>query len=170
MPDSIPAEVDPELTKRLGEIVICWAALEDWLSHLLTTLLGADFGAMAVVTVNVSSSSQIQWILTLLSIHVHKQPELQETIDLVKRADGLRGDRNALVHGLWSPLGCEPGTCLVNTVRWERSEVIREWMVTIADLDQLRDDIDQCVVDFMEIGRKFGFPRRRGETKSIFAD
>jgi hypothetical protein len=43
-------------------------------------------------------------------------------------------------------------------------------MVTVADLDHLRSDIDQWVNDYIETGKRFGFPRRRGETKSIFDD
>jgi hypothetical protein len=170
MPDLSPTEIDSELTARLGQIVIRWAVLEDWLSHLLANLVHADPGGLAVVTTNVASSTQIQWILTLLSVHVHKQPELQEIIDLVKRADELRGDRNALVHGIWDPTGCELQTCLVNTVKWERTEVIRQWMVTVTDLDQLVSDINEWIADFIELGKRFGFPRRRGDTKSIFLD
>jgi hypothetical protein len=103
-------------------------------------------------------------------VHVHKQPDLQEVIDLVKRTEELRGDRNALVHGLWNPEGCEPGSCLVNTARWERNEVIREWLVTTAELDGLLGDIQEWIADYITLGRKFGFPRKRGDTKSIFAD
>ncbi len=170
MSDLSPTVIDSELTERLGQIVIRWSGLEAWLSHLLAHLVNADQGGMAVVTTNVASSTQMQWILTLLSIHAPKQPELQEVIDLVKRADELRGDRNALVHGIWDATGCEPKTCLVHTVKWERNEVIREWMVTPADLDELVSEINEWIADFMEVGKKFGFPRRRGGTKSIFAE
>jgi len=170
VPDMSPAEIDPELTQLLGQIVIRFASVEDWLALLLATLVGADPAPMAVVTTNTANSSHIQWILTLLSIHIHKQPELQEVVDLVKRADELRGERNPLVHGIWDPTNCEPGTCLVNTARWERTEVIRNRVVTVADLTELVSDIDEWIADFVAIGKKFAFPRRRGGTKSIFDD
>jgi hypothetical protein len=170
MPDLTPTTIDSELTARLGQIVIRWAVAEDWLSHLLAALVDADPGGLAIVTTNVASSTVANWILTLLDVHVHKQPELQEVIDLVTRTQDLRAERNALVHGLWSPEKCEPGTCLVNTAKWDRSEIIREWLVTTAELDGLLSEINEWISDYAAVGRKFGFPRRRGETKSIFVE
>ena len=32
------AKIDPELTKRLGQIVINWAVIEEWLGHMLGTI------------------------------------------------------------------------------------------------------------------------------------
>jgi hypothetical protein len=170
MPELEPAQMDPDLMVRLGNIVVRWSLVEEWLSHLLTGLVDADPGGMQIVTTNVANSTQIQWILTLLSVHIHKQPELQEIIDLVKRADEMRGERNAFMHGLWNPVGCEPGTCLVSTAKWERAEIVRNWLVTTTDLDEFHNLIDEWLVEFQDVGRQFGFPRRRGETKSIFAD
>lgn len=162
--------IDSELTSRLGQIVTRWSVLENWLSHMLASVVGAEAAPMSIITANVSTNTIIQWMRTTLNVHVHKQPELQEVLDLLTRADELRGDRNALVHGVWTDDGCEPGTCLVNTVRWDRNEIIRDWLVTTADLDELLGHIDDWIADFMTTGLKFGFPRRKGETKSIFAD
>jgi hypothetical protein len=168
--DLSPADIDPELTKRLGQIVIRWSTVEAWIASILANATNADPGAMQVVTANVSTSTQIQWIKTLLSVHEHKDPELSEVTALLNRADEIRADRNALVHGIWNPAGCEPGTCLINTARLERSEIIRNSLVTIADLDELRDRIDEWIAEFIELGKRIGFPRKYGETKSIFAD
>ncbi len=170
MPDLTPTVIDPALSERLGQIVIRWSVVEDWLSLLLSALVNADPGGMAVVTTNVANSTVARWILTLLDVQVRKQPELQEIIDLVNRTHVLRSERNALMHGLWNPERCDLGTCLVNTAKWERSEVIREWLVTTTELDSLVDEINEWISDYAKVGRKFGFPRRRGETKSIFDD
>jgi hypothetical protein len=51
MPVSVAfPEIDPELIKRLGQIVINWAVIEEWLGHLLGTLIDADLGGSSVLT------------------------------------------------------------------------------------------------------------------------
>jgi hypothetical protein len=170
MPTLQPTFVEPDLTTRLGLIVIRWSEIEEWLSHLLATLMNADLGGMTIITSTAGAATQIQWILTVLSVFEHKDPTLAEVVDLVKRADELRIDRNALAHGTWNPAGCEKGTCLVNTYNWKHSEIMKEWLITTSDLDELLSDIDHWLADYVTLGRKFGFPRKQGEIKSIFSD
>jgi hypothetical protein len=168
MPDLSPAVVDSELTQRLGQIVIRWATLENMMSLLIATLVAGDPGGVAVMTDGAGASTQIQWINTLLSILEPKNPELGEISALIKRAEEMRTDRNALIHGLWNPDGCEGGTCLVATFNWKHSEVVREWLITTADLQELVDGINEWIADYIALGKKLGFPRKRGDTKSIF--
>lgn len=162
--------IDPALTSRLGQIVIRWTILENWISLTLATAINADLGGTSIITANAGVSTTIQWIRTILKIHVGQQPELQELIDLLERADDLRLERNALVHGAWDDTGCDPGTCMINTVGWNRSEIIRDCLITTTDLDDFLSHIDDWIADYAALGCKLGFPRRRGETKSIFAD
>lgn len=170
MPDLSPVVIEPDLSARLGLIVIRWSGIEGWLAHLLAALVGADPGALSAVTNTAGSASLIQWCLTLITVHEHKQTELTELAALLRRANDLRMDRNALVHGLWDPDGCEAGTCVVNTYNWKRSEIIRGELVTAAELDDLLDDLNEWVSDYIRLGKQLGFPRKRGESKSIFLD
>ena len=170
MPKLAPVVVDGDLLSRLGEIVVKWSGLEQWLSHLLATMVDADPGGMTVITNTAGAATQIQWLLTIISVFEHKQPDLQEVVDLVNRADDMRTDRNALSHGLWDQTGCESGTCFVETYNWRHTEITKKWLITKQDLDDMIASIDEWIDDYQELGLRFNFPRRRGETKSIFAD
>lgn len=170
MPDLTPAKVDTELTSRLGTIVMKWASAESWLSYLLATMVEANPGAMSVVTNEMSASLTIQIIKTLISVHEHKQPELSAVRELIEDADELRQQRNEYAHGVWNPEGCEPKTCLVNIVNWKRKEISRSVLVTVSDLDQLAIELDEWIAAYIDLGKRFGFPRRAGETQSIFFD
>jgi hypothetical protein len=163
-------DIDPELTRRLGQIVIRWSALEAWISALVAATVGADPGPMQTITGTSGIKTQMDWIRNIISVHIDKEPELQEIVDLLARADELRADRNAIVHGIWDSTGCELGTAQVQTVRIERREIIRSELVTISDLDQLLIEINEWIAGYTELGRKFGFPRLSGSSKSIFTD
>lgn len=170
MLDPTPTIVDPELTSRLGQIVIRWASLEGWISMMLATFVKADLGGMMVVTVNTSVSTQTNWIRALLSLHIHKQPDLARVCALLNRADDLRIERNELVHGLWEITNCEAGTALVHTVSLTRQEVVKVRLVTRTDLDELLVETNDWIADYVELGKALGFPKRQGGTKSIFLE
>jgi hypothetical protein len=170
MPETGPPVIESDFTSRLGETVIRWSVLEEWLSHLLATSIDADLGGMSVITSSAGAATQIKWIETIIAVYEHKDSRLKEITELVKRADELRTDRNAHVHGVWDQTNCEKGTCSVQTYNWKRSEIIKEWLITPADLDELISGIDEWLADFVRLGRKLNFPRRRGETESIFLD
>lgn len=170
MSTTIAPTIEPALTSRLGQLAVSWAVIEAWLSHLLATLVNADLGAMSVITNDLSGGMIIEHIKTILSVHEPKDSSLAVIRELVEAANDIRGERNLLIHGLWDPTHCEPGTCLVQNSGWKRVEITREWLVTTADLDQLISDCDSWIMDFVKLGIQFNFPRKRGETKSIFLD
>jgi hypothetical protein len=167
MPDLKPTIVDPALTERLGQIVIRFSSLEYWITLLLATFLQADHGGMMLVTTNVAVSQQTKWIRGILTLHHREAEQSKEVIALLDRADEIRGERNELAHGVWED-GPEPRTALVQTVGLDRPEIIRTRLVTFDDLNQLTIEIDHWIEDYVALGRKLGFPRRRGETRSIF--
>lgn len=169
MPDLAPTVIDTELTERLGQIVVRWSSLEYWISLLLATMLKADHGGMMVVTNNVAISVQTKWIRTLMSGHAHEAQHSQRVSRLLDRADELRSERNEFVHGIWQS-GPEPRTALVETVNLERAEIIRSRLVTVQDLNELVVEIDHWIEDYVTLGRELGFPRRPGQTRSIFLD
>ncbi len=170
MPDFVRLPVDPELCVRIGQIVTKWTDVETLISWAVGTFMLADLAAMSVVSNSVSVSSQMKWIRALLSPHEHERDENERVYDLLTRAEELRQERNELVHGTWNSERCDPGTCLVMTTNLDRSEMIRERLVTTHDLDDLCSEIDRWIDDYVILGRELGFPRNRGSGKSIFAD
>lgn len=163
----LDSSIGCELASRLGQVVMRWSAVEGCLSHLLATLVNADPVAMSVITENVTNSIQAQSIRTLLYVQLHKEVGIGEVLDHLTKADDLRADRNALVHGLWDTTSCEKGTCQVHSFKCGR---FTSWLVTTAELDELISHINKWIAEFIALGQKFGFPRAQGETKSIFND
>jgi hypothetical protein len=170
MPNLGLADVDPELSLPLGQIIIRWSALEYFISMLLATFLNADQGGMMVITNNVAVSVQSKWIRALMASHDHEAHHSRKVVALLERADDLRSERNEFVHGIWDTTGCQPKTALVETVNLDRAELIRSRLVTPKDLNDFLADIESWIADYVALGRELGFPRHRGETKSIFSD
>jgi hypothetical protein len=170
VPDFGIPDIDPELAEPLGQIVIHWATVEYLVSMLLGTFLNADQGGMMVITNNIAVSTQSKWIRSLMASHDQEAHLNERVIALLNRTDELRTERNEFVHGNWDSTGCEPKTALIQTVNLYRTEVIKERLVTKQDLSDLVADIDEWIRDYVTLGRELGFPRHRGDTKSIFAD
>jgi hypothetical protein len=170
VPDLKLPDVDPELCSCLGQIIIAWSTVEYLVSILLGTFLSADLGGMMVITNNIAVSTQSKWLRALMATHEHEAEHNTRVINLLNRADDLRSERNEFVHGTWSTIGCEPKTALVETVNLERAEIIKSRLVTLSDLKELRAEIETWINDYVALGRELGFPRHKGQTKSIFAD
>lgn len=170
MPNLGLAEVDPELSSQLGQIIIRWSALEYFISMLLATFLNADQGGMMVITNSVPVSVQSKWLRALMASHEHEADQNRRVTELLSRADELRAERNEIVHGIWDTTNCQPKTALVETVNLDRAEIIKSRLVTLQDLNELLADISRWIDDYVTLGRELGFPRHRGGTTSIFAD
>jgi hypothetical protein len=126
------------------------------MGEFLSFLVKGNPALMYVITNNVSGSTIANWIRTLLVV-LHGDEELPKDItDLIATIDELRHERNALVHGLWSPHA--PAVAEVQTIRWERREVIKIELVTKADLEHLAHDIDDAIGALAALGRRYGFP------------
>jgi hypothetical protein len=65
-------------------------------------------------------------------------------------------DRNAYVHGVWQN-GPEPKTATVQTVRLNRAEIVRDELVTCADLTDLAAEIEDITQELRELARRLGF-------------
>ncbi len=131
-------EIEPEFHERLGRIITNWAVIDSLQTEFLAHLLQADPGSMYIMTQNVSAKTVTGWIRTMTPIHLSDQESQQRIADLLNKIDEMRADRNALVHGLWSTESTA-GTVLVQTVRWERAEIVKGEIWTLADLDELVD-------------------------------
>jgi hypothetical protein len=144
------------LMERLGSIVILWTYVEQWLNELLTYLLEANPALMHTITVNVSSSTIADWVRTLLRAHSYPAQPEAEIMELLRSIDELRGERNALIHGAWT--FDEPGTAVVQTIKLDRSPVVNELVVTLADLHELAIEIGEAKNALAALGQRFGFP------------
>lgn len=145
MADEKTREVDPEFLQLLGLIVIRWSLVENWVNDLFVSMTEGEPGYMYVVTANVSQNSIIGWIRTLIDI---KRPPLDlvtEMQEVLTEIDEIRAERNALIHGLWGTEGA-PGSVRVQTVRLERTAIVKDEVVTAADLHDLIDRILEVAV------------------------
>ena len=131
-------EIAPEFHERLGRIITNWAVIEALQAEFLAHLLQADPGSMYIMTQNVSAKTVTSWIRTMTPIQLSDQESQQRIADLLTEIDEVRADRNALVHGVWSTESVT-GTVLVQTVRWERADIVKDEIWTLADLDELID-------------------------------
>jgi hypothetical protein len=170
VPDFSHPPIDSELCLRIGQIVTRWSAVEYLIALLLGTFLNADQGGMTIITNNVAAALQTKWLRALMASHDHEAHHNERVNELLIRADELRGERNEFVHGIWSQTGCEPHTALVETVNLDRSEIIKSRLVTLHDLDEHISEIDRWIADYVALGRELGFPRQRGQDRSMFAD
>jgi hypothetical protein len=102
MPNIKTVIVESALTSRLGQIIIRWSEIEEWLSKLLGTMAEADLGAMSVITSTAGAASEIQWIKTIIDVFEYKDPRLNEIRELVNRVDELRidGMHSLTAHGI----------------------------------------------------------------------
>ncbi|MEX1083778.1 MAG: hypothetical protein WEC82_05615, partial [Xanthobacteraceae bacterium] len=141
--------------EQLGRAAVFWSAVESLLAEFLSYLLKADPGSMYVLNQTVSTEQLLKWIGTLVEIQLSNRPDIAE---LLERIEDSRQDRNAYIHGVWgtdSPLG----TVLIQTVRLNRSTVTRSEIVTLADLNDLVERIEDLVADLSALGKNLGFFR-----------
>lgn len=138
--ENIKFEFPAEIRQTLGDIVIAWSRIEGLIAELLTFLLKADTASMYVLNQDIASGTQIKWIRVLAEKNFHDEG-LTQLNDLLGRIDGARSERNAYVHGLWAP-GPTEGTACIQTVKLDRTEIIKTELVTVSDLNELFRDIE----------------------------
>jgi hypothetical protein len=90
-------------------------------------------------------------------VHHHPDAAPADIMELLATIDGLRGERNVLIHGLWK--FDQPGAAIVQTIKLDRSPVVNRLVVTIADLEELSVAIDEADDALSELGRRLGFPK-----------
>ena len=151
-----PTNIDESLRLRLGTLIIEWSFVDAICGEFLAYMLKADPGAVYVVTQNVSSGTIGAWLRTLAPVRFLNENTRERLADLFGRIDDIRSDRNALVHGIWKA-GDETGTAIVQTIGWHRSSVVKEELVTIADLNDLIDGVRNVVEELEILAKKLGF-------------
>ncbi len=152
-----PTHIEADLMAGLGTVVSQWAYIDYLMGEFVAFLVEGNPASMYVITNNVSASTISDWCRTLLPVRYEDDESLDEIRSLLSDIDRLRAERNALAHGLWSPH--VPGAAKVQTVRWDRSEVIKVDLVTASDLKELAHDIDEAGNALAALGRHLGFPK-----------
>jgi hypothetical protein len=153
---SVSFSLPPTIRQSLGDVAIASARIDALLAEFLSYLLQADPGSMYVLNQDIASGTQLKWIRTLASGRFTNENTLTNLAVLFDRIATTKAERNALVHGVWSP-GPEPGTAIVQTVKMDRAEWIREELVTSADLDDLFRDLESIGDELHAIGVRLGF-------------
>lgn len=158
MPDPILGVIppDPTIYAKIGEVASEWTFIETILSEFLSHMCHADPGAMYVITQTVASASVVTWCRRLVEIQV-KDPQSRDVIlNLLKEIDAARAERNTIVHGNWEA-GDAPGFARVKTFRWDRQEVARDELRSIADFDGFLADLLLLQLQLANLGIKMGF-------------
>jgi hypothetical protein len=151
-----PDPIYSDLLTGLGRVVVAWAYVESLEGLLLSYLLQGEPARMFVVTQNVSGSTVTGWIRTLLTIPLVQKSGIGDLADMLQEIDDVRGERNRLVHGLWSP-GGEPMAAAIQTIRWDRAAVVKTELVTVADLNDLLHRAESLIGEIRTPGNRFGF-------------
>jgi hypothetical protein len=133
-------QISPVILQALGGAIVSYARVEALLAEFLSHLLDANKGAMYVLNQDVASATQLKWIRALVNDKYHREDVRAALSDLFARIDNARIERNSLVHGVWTP-GAEPATALVQTVKLDRPEMIRNELITVPDIDDLFGDL-----------------------------
>jgi hypothetical protein len=102
----------------------------------------------------------------LCDIKLTHEESRKKVADLFTRIDETRAERNAVVHGLWSP-GSEPMTGQVQTVNVARKEMIITLLMTCADLQDLAERIGEIMSELILIGTNLGWHKPVGKTRLV---
>lgn len=131
--------IDPEILQQLGQFVVFWGLLESIIADLFVATVSADIGNLLVVTKSVSASTISGWIRTTIEFRHTPIEERAELTEMLNEYDLLRGERNALIHGLWGTDKSGPGTVMVQTTRLDRAIPVVDTLITARDLSDLVD-------------------------------
>lgn len=151
-----PLGIAPRLYTLLGQAVTRWSYVEAEMNNLLAYLLHADAGSMYVVTQSVAAATVSNWTRVMSEVHFRNHPYIVEDLHkLLAEIDEIRAERNTYVHGIWSAESED--AALVMTMRWERSEVSKDELVTEADLTSLLERTTEVYEALVRFGVQIGY-------------
>jgi len=108
---------------------------------------------MFIITQNVSASTVSDWIRILTPLHVSDPNTQASLLTLLATVNEIRAERNALVHGLWRE-GPEPNTAIIQTIRLDRAEIIKDEFATAADLNDLIQRSTEALIEALALRDK----------------
>jgi hypothetical protein len=149
-------QLTDEFRILLGSIVESWAYVDAIVNEMLSFMCRADPGSMYAITQTVAASSVSSWVRTLVEVKFTDDSNRQTILDLLTEIDGLRAERNIVVHGLWN-MDATDDAAIVQTMRWDRREVTRFELMTRSDMEDLRSRIDDARLRIGRLGLFMGF-------------
>ncbi len=135
------SDLDPEMLRLIGAIVVKWSYVELFVSDLFVSLTNGIPFAMHVVTSNTSQSTLSSWIRTLLDHSEGDHEWINNVLETLTEIDDIRQERNSIVHGHWMA-GDLPDCAISTTTSLKRNELIKDALITTADLKALLDSIN----------------------------
>jgi hypothetical protein len=137
-----------------------WAWIELLLGEMLAYFCRADPGSMYVITQHTSASTVIGWLQTLIGLNVQDAQTAKVIQTLLQEVDAARAERNAVVHGVWRAAE-EPSLAYQDTFDWNRQEVARHTLWSLADIEALVDDLTDIQLKLANLGIRLGFLKLR---------
>jgi hypothetical protein len=133
------------LMASLGHISIQWALLEAILAHAIWALLILDYETGAIVTGGTDMLPRVNMAI-LLARHKKAPQSAIRKLESVRSAlqNDLLDRRNQAIHGIHADAADADKVKLV-MLRWKHPK--REQERSIADLDQISQDIRACQKD-----------------------
>lgn len=156
MNNDVLPDLSPRIYEQIGRVMARWAEIDMLLGQFFAWVLHADSGMALIVTQGVSSGTITDWLRTLIPLRFTHDETRNRILALLNRIDDLRADRNAYAHGVWRH-GPEEDTAILDTVRWERSEIIRGELVTVQDATELVGHIFDTRQELLFLGDQLGF-------------
>lgn len=154
-PHPLDFSMSGPLMETFGRFVTQWSILDRLIGYAFVSVAKADSVYSLVFTQSIMASTIQGWLRTTANLHYAQHPDLAAFNEVLVEIDELRADRNALVHGLWKR-GVEPNTAIVQTIRLERSEIVKSELLTVADVEQLVSDTINLIARFNDLARRMG--------------
>ncbi len=154
--DGPTRQIEPIFYELFGRFVSHWALVEHALADLLTFYLKSDPSMTNLLAQTVSASMVTDWVRKISSFKAGPEDDLQELDDILAEIDHIRGERNALVHGLWTTHSSDAGTIVLLNFRLHATAPAKQRLITLDDLSSL---IEETLTVYAELVK---FLRARG--------
>jgi hypothetical protein len=159
-----------EILAAIGFVASQWAHLEDCIGIVMAFLLKTNHHDFRAITANLTAISKIDSFAATANLYLTGK-NLASVNDFVKRAQGLSGERNRIVHGFWYPIKSKPNVAdrIAYVARdggfsqkWEEVSAAR-MLGTGRQIADVRRDVQL----FLERLEKYRRARRKASRKTL---
>jgi len=145
----------------IGAVAVVWTALESSMEITLLGLYEIDLGRGLVISANLSFHARLSLLRILTGEKVHMTGEqAKEMSEILSRLDTGYGDRNTVVHGLWTKTG-KPGIIERMSIRarGKKLQTLRQ-DYSAADIWAVADRLAVLLSEFVALGDRLGLKER----------
>jgi hypothetical protein len=146
----------PRLLEAIGVISVKWSALEFMVDNILLWASAVDDAQTAELLRRGSVSQRWGRLRELLQSDYKDSPGSSGMVQLVNLALSLKGERDALVHGLYADRETNPSPEAVIAIVMKAHEMKREWPVTRVRILETAKKLDQLVARIVNHQMDFG--------------